>query len=335
MFLLWKQYQCFQGTERYCAILHFGMLFGTLSWILILSVFRHNALYRLDPRHTLLRNRRMDMFWLPQEKRPRTKALYVLGERHSGTRWVYQHLRECFHKNTSLVISDSFTRWKHWFQYKKLSDLDAFTDRYVIAMVRNPYHWVERMRRVPFHCPRHKNMEWKEFVTTPWTMPRYGRDLEIMNTTLSLSSDSSNSTQNRKCQQEFEFQDVVPCWDDDKAIDGMHPFYEHNPHTGTPYASIIDLRRDKILNFLSVRHYSGVQYMESWKMEDLITYGSEPLLNRLELLLGIQKSCTPDFLRDPSSKYPPLQLEYVEWMDQNLDWNLSEALLGYNPREYL
>ena len=35
------------------------------------------------------------------------------------------------------------------------------------------------MRGVPHHSSNHLNLNWKDFVTKEWTMPRLKRDLEI------------------------------------------------------------------------------------------------------------------------------------------------------------
>ena len=46
-----------------------------------------------------------------RQKRP---TIHVLGERHSGTKWITQHLFDCF--NHSAQIRRGLTRWKHWFR---------------------------------------------------------------------------------------------------------------------------------------------------------------------------------------------------------------------------
>jgi len=55
------------------------------------------------------------------------------------------------------------------------------------------------MRRVPRDFPNHMNMDWKDFVTTPWTMKRGVGDVLFSNTT------------DRICQYHFKFDEVVPC----------------------------------------------------------------------------------------------------------------------------
>lgn len=254
------------------------------------------------------------------ERSKRNQKLYLIGERHSGTRWVYHHLSECFNK--SVAVSEKLARWKHWFQYE--IDFDVADDVYVIAMFRNPYEWVEMMRRVPHHSPLHNNLQWKEFVTTPWTMPRFGRDLNIVNHTNSSGSD-------RICEQAFYYNQVVPCLDN-SPVGEMHPLYEHDPVSGRPYRSILDLRRDKILNFVSIEHYDGVVFFDTWKYEDVVEQGSAQLVKQLEEVMGVTATCQPRAVE--VSKKPQLDLDYLEWMKQHVDWDTSEAMIGYDISDF-
>jgi hypothetical protein len=47
-----------------------------------------------------------------QEESPTT--LVLLGERHSGTKWMTAHLEECFGLKVQVV--NHLSRWKHWFR---------------------------------------------------------------------------------------------------------------------------------------------------------------------------------------------------------------------------
>eukprot|EP00980_Cylindrotheca_fusiformis_P004497 scaffold961_cov122-Cylindrotheca_fusiformis.AAC.5 len=110
----------------------------------------------------------------------------IVGERHSGTTFLTRYLKSCFPTRT---VSDVLVNGKHWFQpspqYVKamarkhgepglaptlLHDIDAptwwniaqsqdpksfFNTTLVISLFRNPYQWVEAMRRVPHHWPNH------------------------------------------------------------------------------------------------------------------------------------------------------------------------------------
>jgi hypothetical protein len=258
----------------------------------------------------------------------RGKTLHILGERHSETRWMYHHLSECF--NSSITVTQKLTRWKHWFQYEE--DVDAFNDLYVVAMFRNPYDWVELMRKVPYHSPLHVNMEWEQFVETPWTMPRSDRDLALNNNS---NNRTTSRQEHRVCDQDFNYNEVVPCVASDAEHDNHAKYELRHDMSGEPYESILDLRRDKILNYLSIEQYQGVKYFDAWKYEDLALEGSAQLVRQLEHALGIKATCKP--LEISEAKFfrrPKLDLDCVEWMQDHVDWDDSEALIGYHRSDY-
>jgi hypothetical protein len=240
---------------------------------------------------------------------------------------MYQHLNDCF--NTSVAVSEKLTRFKHWFQYEDENRIDAFEDLYVIALFRNPYDWIEMMRQVPYHSPRHKDMEWNDFVTTPWTMPRFGLDLLIDANATKVDGHSDS----RFCENNFYFNQVVPCVED-SLVGDMHPLYEHEPFSGIPYPSILHLRRDKIVNFLSVEQYKGVKYFDAWKFEDVLQHGSSQLVKQLEGVLGVAATCRPSIPTEPRTNRRRFANDYVEWMTHHVDWDNSEALIGYHVYDY-
>lgn len=116
-------------------------------------------------------------------------SIRIVGERHSGTTFLTRYLKACFPTRT---VSDVLINGKHWFQpnpqyveavarkYGKaglaptlVDDLDSvtwwqiaesedpkskFNNTLVIALFRNPYQWVEAMRRWPHHWPNHANL---------------------------------------------------------------------------------------------------------------------------------------------------------------------------------
>ena len=110
------------------------------------------------------------------------KQIIVLGERHSGTKWITDHLAECFDIN----VTNTYKRNTHWFQEEDLTRVPE-NSAVVVVMFRDPYHWVEAMRVEPHHAHDHlqwhrhrphtdrkqkwkelaRPLEWKEFVTRP------------------------------------------------------------------------------------------------------------------------------------------------------------------------
>lgn len=120
----------------------------------------------------------------------------IVGERHSGTTFLTRYLKACFPTRS---VGDFLVNGKHWFQpnpqyveemaqkYGKsglsptlVDDIDAqtwwqiaksedpkiqFNNTLVIAIFRNPYHWIEAMRRVPHHWPNHVELVPKNVST--------------------------------------------------------------------------------------------------------------------------------------------------------------------------
>ena len=109
-------------------------------------------------------------------------SLHLLGERHSGTKWMTDHLTECF--GDDVEVRKSFSAWKHWFQKEN----PLVPNAVVVAQFRNPFYWVEAMNRFPHHSPNHFDLDWRSFLAKPWTMPRYGEDVSFEGSTVETSS---------------------------------------------------------------------------------------------------------------------------------------------------
>lgn len=43
-------------------------------------------------------------------------TIHLLGERHSGTKWMTAHLNECFGLHENIRVVSALSRWKHWFR---------------------------------------------------------------------------------------------------------------------------------------------------------------------------------------------------------------------------
>jgi len=113
----------------------------------------------------------------------------ILGERHSGTTYLTRYLQTCFSDHQ---IMDLMVRTKHWFQpspeaivtaasivdEENLADATGvitlvpghkswwdmahspdirrlFSNSFILYIVRDPYQWMEAMRRQPWHWPNH------------------------------------------------------------------------------------------------------------------------------------------------------------------------------------
>jgi hypothetical protein len=121
------------------------------------------------------------------------------------------------------------------------------------------------------------------------------------------------------------------------------PFYEmRNDKSGKPYSNILELRSDKIRNFLSVRDYPGVA--DAWivQYEYLLNTGTKNLIRRIQEWTGVQPRC--DFI-PPQTRQPKksrsMTPEFAKHVRRNLNWTV-EAMLGYEiewvredpPREW-
>lgn len=215
------------------------------------------------------------------------------------------------------------SRWKHWFQ----TNGHRYKSRkmFVVAQFRHVNQWVEAMHVKPYHSPAHVNLTWHDFVTKPWTMNRTDEDLAI---------EKSIQKHDGMCQEYFLPGQVVPCVELEPTVvdkdDGpIHGLYEmRNDGSGLPYNNILELRRDKIRNFLEIRNFEGVLGFEAVRYEDLVTQGTSELILRLEKALDTKAQCNPHPPgRLSSRKIAP---EFEEYLEKNVDW-ATEALVGYSP----
>jgi hypothetical protein len=266
----------------------------------------------------------------PKKHRP---SLHLVGERHSGTTWIHQHLSDCFVPEVS--VRSGLSRWKHWFQvngdYSSYQSDGGEAERktVVVAQFRHAYHWVEAMRVTPHHSPEHFHLTWQEFVTRPWTMPPPGK---IGNITIP----GTETETHRLCQYNFHPHEVIPCMEMEMRVmeSGVDVFavYEmRNNGSGMPYDSILELRADKIKNFLSIADFDGIQDLFPVQYEQLVRHGTATLIRNLEEALGVKAHCTPMNPQNLSSRALPS--EYVEWMKEHIDWE-TEALIGYDDSTF-
>lgn len=210
----------------------------------------------------------------------------------------------------------AYSDWKHWFQDDDIRKVPK-ESAVVVAMFRDPYDWVEAMRVEPHHAHSHiimaqsifkkerswESLEWKEFVTKPW--------IGKANT-------------------------------DD--IDGLgYNFYERQRDgSGRAYSSIIDLRRDKIINHLSVADFVGTRVFLPMRYEDLNANGTSVLLQSIEEAAGVQANCSAIIGRGgrrggrrlnvkPITNHSKLPDEFIDWMSEFVDWEV-ESRIGYHRR---
>mmetsp|Transcript_30620 Transcript_30620/g.46987 ORF Transcript_30620/g.46987 Transcript_30620/m.46987 type:complete len:344 (+) Transcript_30620:279-1310(+) len=251
------------------------------------------------------------------------RQISILGERNSGTRWTYAHLADCFNE-TGIHVTRNLARYKHWFQYENSSRYPA--DTLIVAQFRNPYDWIEAMHKVPHHSPSHMNLDWKEFVTKTWTTERFGTDLNITDPL-------------HMCQEHFYYRDIISCdlnpkpaesYDHKLHYSENQPFYEmRNDGSGKPYENIMELRADKIRNFMETKDYKNVRDMWVTQYEYLVSKGTKALLDRITDLTGIDYDCKP--YEPQNRRKRPIAVDFAKYLNEHLDWD-AEELIGYKKQ---
>lgn len=269
-------------------------------------------------------------------------TIALVGERNSGTTWMLKELQRCYQNN--FTVLNHLTRHKHAFQKDNVK-LHNKNRTLVVAEFRNPYQYVLAMMDKPRKAIAHRQMkDWYTFVTTPWTTQRAASDEKY-----------ANRPDEPLCQQQYSYKEVVPCernpapneYLTDKPLrrsiresrrhrKGMVqdvPIYElKRDGSGEPYASIVDLRADKIRNHvLEVRDFAFVEDVVVVRYEDLLQQGTASLLQSITDITGTPPHCdaTPP---QPDRPQRPIDPEFKKWMNEHVDWE-AEAIVGYKKQE--
>lgn len=272
------------------------------------------------------------------------KSISLLGERNSGTRWIYGHLGLCF--NHTIPVHRSLSRYKHWFQYDDAKEIPKNT--LSIAMFRDPIAWTYAMQKVPHHASMHLDLPWKEFVTQEWNMERLEKDVMFFEDQKKL-----NNHTGRICQCNFHYHEIVSCllrpypdgywgmkidsktktWEPHRKhrFSQHQPFYEMrvNDPKGRPYNNILEMRADKIRNFMESSTYANVDGFWHYQYEGLLKTGTRELVEKIERATGLKHHPEKCKIYDPQNRRKrEMPLEYVDYMINHVDWD-AEALIGY------
>lgn len=252
------------------------------------------------------------------------KSVNILGERNSGTTWMYEHLNECF--NHSIPVRRRLKRYKHWFQDENIPTENIVNGTLVVAIFRNVFDWTRAMMATPHNAPMHIDLSWKEFVTKKWTMERFGFDLNV--------------TEEQKkdplfCQQGFFYKDVVTChhrpypkgYFKKRRFSEDKPIYEMRPDgSGKPFNNILEMRAAKIHNTLTTKNFKGVQDLWLLKYEDLLEYGTKEIVQKIELMTGLKAKCTSSPPQKRKKRGIPKEMS--DHLKKEVDWD-AEKLIGY------
>ena len=237
-------------------------------------------------------------------------------------------------------MEKELTRYKHWFQYPDPTRYPH--DTLVLAQFRNPYDWLKAMERVPHHAPAHFRLkpgadyekqdsqnDWRLFLTKEWTMERLGADI--------------GWDESQMCQENFRFKDLVSCvkepmphsfYNHTLRYSEHQPFYEmKNDGSGEPYANIMEMRTDKIRNFLDVASYEGVAAVWVVQYEYLLSRGTQHLIDRIAEWTGVQPQCKakpPQARLQKKSRV--LSPDFCKHVRMHLNWTV-EQMIGYEPDE--
>lgn len=267
--------------------------------------------------------------------------VHIIGERHSGTKFLTQEIQKCFPKDDKFKVHRDFMRGKHFMQ--PLFWDEDYRDRLIVVIVRDPYEWVAAMHEKPYHAPNHCQLfangtvgplSWKEFVQRPWTAERSLEDETLWRKA------SQESLKKYVCRDHFRMTQVMPCrldnataqgppWNIPESLwRGFEPIYEQG-RNGRPYQSILHLRRDKIVNFvlqiplvLRIGGFVVVRY------EDVLRRGTGFLVDQIAEITGRPASCDPTPPQPERLGQRPIPSAYRTYIENSLDGD-TEQLVGY------
>jgi hypothetical protein len=132
---------------------------------------------------------------------------------------------------------------------------------------------------------------------------------------------------------------LITVWGDDIDDGDSSAVYEmkkdHPLAEFKPYKNILELRRDKMINFHSnVPKFSCVQHYVSVQFEEMVMEGTASLIQAIEKKMGLASQCTPEKLlvRESGTDLRSFKQKYIQQLNRDVDWS-SESLAGYDKYE--
>jgi hypothetical protein len=281
------------------------------------------------------------------------RHVHIVGERHSGTKFLTNHLQECFPRQRQqgtrstttpdygFKVHRDFLRSKHWFQPILGHDMSQSV---VVVLVRDPYQWVTAMLEKPYHSPFHIRrfngtrgvvpLEWVDFVSRPWSMP-------LLPGWENRSTTTTRQQHQQHCQMYFSRQEVVPCEYNRSSgfvptafANGFEPVYElRRDGSGKAFRHVLELRTEKLVNFvLELGILLDLAGLMIVRYEDVLRNGTdfviEDLREILQLPAHVKESCTPLPPQPDRLRGRPISKDFRRWIHKHLDRPV-EHLLGY------
>ena len=271
------------------------------------------------------------------------RHVHIVGERHSGTKFLTNELQACFPRHTrySFRVHRDFVRSKHFFQpLLWAADLEA---SWVVVVVRDPVDWLAAMREKPYHSPAHVAgwnetsvvpLSWYDFLQRSWTLP---------NVDAWETHGENIPPNNQLCQDNFRRHEVVPCSYNassgqlgDRWTRGFAPVYElQRDHSGQPFASIVQLRTEKLVNFvleIPLVMSSSLAGLLIVRYEDVLQNGTRFVLDQLGDLLDVSTAQCRATPPQPNRGRRVVPADVRAYLRTHLDANV-ERLVGYDLNE--
>ena len=270
------------------------------------------------------------------------RHIHIVGERHSGTKFLTKELQKCFPRHSpdfTFRVHRDFLRSKHFFQPILAGhDLAASV---VIVVVRDPVDWIAAMREKPYHSPSHVQtlndtgftpLPWRDFVQRPWTLQGNDKDEWEL---------EPYPTDETICQENFHRKEVIPCEYNETSgklaepfVRGFAPLYEmRRDGTAKPFSSILELRTEKILNFVlelpTLLDLSGFMIV---RYEDVLRNGTQFVLDQLQDILQLDtahmRRCRKVSPQPERLGSRPIPFDFRQYIREHIDSDM-EHLLGY------
>ena len=103
---------------------------------------------------------------------------------------------------------------------------------------------------------------------------------------------------------------------------------------GTPYSNILEMRADKIRNFLETATYKNVEGFWYYRYESLLKEGTESLVQKVERATGVKRNMERCKVYEPQNRRKRrMDAAFFDYMVEHVDWK-TESLIGYEKPDY-